>query len=364
MGQELSALDHVSVLFLSIGSELAIQFIWPIYLTRCNNAIDPFLLQPIEFSEADYQWLSEKRKMRLQQLQLLLTLARTGSMRASAVEMNVTQPALTKALKQLEEEFGTSLVVRSPKGVRLAPSGEMLAARAATVVREIDRAREELAALTQTTQTTLSVGVSPAAALVLTANTISTFQARWPQVRVRLMDALFPTAMEQLRSGELDLAIGPTPPAGLGRDLQARALIESPSVIVLQKNHPLAKARKLEDLKAADWLLSGPRLGPGDPVHLGFEQRGMDSPRVKVECDSFSTLLAVLPQMQTLALVPRRFYDVHGPRMGLVALELEEKLPSTSIHLIFRADATLSLPAQRLLDAFAQEASALGKSVC
>ena len=54
--------------------------------------------------------------MRLQQLQLLLTLARTGSMRASAEAMNVTQPALTKALKQLEEEFGATLVLRSPKG--------------------------------------------------------------------------------------------------------------------------------------------------------------------------------------------------------------------------------------------------------
>jgi DNA-binding transcriptional LysR family regulator len=283
-------------------------------------------------------------------------------MRASAVEMNVTQPALTKALKQLEEEFGTTLVVRSPKGVRLAPAGEMLAARAATVVREIDRAREELGALTQTSQTTLSVGLSPTAALMLAANTISTFQARWPQVRVRLVDALFPRAMEQLRSGELDLAIGPIPPTGLGRDLQSHALMDSPSVIVLKKNHPLAKARRLEDLSDAQWLLSGPRLGPGDPVHLGFEQRGMTLPNIKVECDSFSTLLAVMPQMQTLAIVPQRFYEVHGPRMGLVALGLQEKLLSTTIHLIFRADAPLSLPAQRLLDTFSQEAATIGNS--
>ena len=149
--------------------------------------------------------------MRLQQLQLLLTLARTGSMRASAEAMNVTQPALTKALKQLEEEFGATLVLRSPKGVRLAPAGEMLAARAATVVREIERAREEMAALTHQTHTTLSVGVSPAAALVLAPNTIAAFQSRWPQVRIHLVDALYPKMLEQLRSGELDLALGPLP---------------------------------------------------------------------------------------------------------------------------------------------------------
>ena len=170
--------------------------------------------------------------MRLQQLHLLLTLARTGSMRASAEAMNVTQPALTKALKQLEEEFGATLVLRSPKGVRLSPAGEMLAARAATVVREIDRAKEEMAALTQQTQVTLTVGVSPAAALVLAANTIAGFHSRWPEVRIHLVDALYPKALQQLRSGELDLALGPLPPGGLGRDLHARALMASPTVIV------------------------------------------------------------------------------------------------------------------------------------
>lgn len=297
--------------------------------------------------------------MRLQQLQLLLTLARTGSMRASAVAMNVTQPALTKALKQLEEEFGATLVLRSPKGVRLAPAGEMLAARAATVVREIERAREDVAALTQDTQTTLSVGMSPAAALLLAAPTLATFQSRWPQVRIRMVDALYPRAQEQLRSGELDLALGPLPAAGLGRDLQARPLMDSPSVIVAPKNHPLAKVRRLQDLVGAQWLLSGPRQGPGDPVHLGLEQRGLPAAQVTVECDSFSTVLAVLPQLSTLALVPRRFHEVHGPRMGLVALPLQETLPATRIHLLWRADAPLSLAAQRLHDTFTQVALSL-----
>lgn len=294
--------------------------------------------------------------MRLQQLQLLLTLARTGSMRASAATMNVTQPALTKALKQLEAEFGATLVVRSPKGVRLAPAGEMLAARAATVVREIERAREELSALTSNTQTTLSVGVSPAAALMLAANAISAFQSRWPHVRVHLVDALYPKALQQLRSGELDLALGPLPPAGVGRDLHTQSLIDSPSIIVAKKGHPLVKAKGLDDLASATWLLSGPLLGPGDPVHLGFEQRGLPAPQVTMGCESFSTLLAVLPSMDSLAIVPERFYQTHGPRMGLVALHLQETLPATTIHIFSRADEPLSLPAQRLFDAFLQEA--------
>ena len=99
--------------------------------------------------------------MRLQHLHLLLTISKTGSLRASAQLLNVSQPALTKALRQLEDEFGTELVVRTPKGVRLAPAGELIAARAATVVRELERAREEVAWHLRHAEAQVTVGVSP-----------------------------------------------------------------------------------------------------------------------------------------------------------------------------------------------------------
>ena len=297
--------------------------------------------------------------MRLQHLHLLLTLAQTGSLRASAEVLNVTQPALTKALKQLEDEFGTALVVRSPKGVRLAPAGELLAARAATVVRELERAREEVAWHTQNTQATVTVGVSPAAALMLAPKAVARFQARWPNVLVRLVDALYPKALQQLRSGEVDLALGPLPASGIGRDLHTQPLIHSPAVIVTRRGNPLSHARRLQDLESAYWVLTGPRLGPGDPTHLGFEARGLAPPRVTLECESFSTLLAVLPNMDALAVVPKRFFDSHGPRIGLVALQTSESLPPSIIHLFTRTDSPLTLPTQRLLDAILHEAQLL-----
>lgn len=300
--------------------------------------------------------------MRLQHLHLLLTLAQTGSLRASAQALNVTQPALTKALKQLEEEFGTPLVLRSPKGVRLAPAGELLAARAATVVREIERAREEVAWHTQHAQATVTVGMSPATALMLAPRAVARFQSRWPQVRVRLVDALYPKALQQLRSGELDLALGPLPATGLGADLNAQALIDSPEVIVARAGHPLAKCRHLADLADARWVLTGPLHGPGDPVHLGLESLGLSPPRVTLECESFSTLLAVLPGMDAVALMPQRFFDSHGPRTGLVTLPITDALPLTTIHLFYRADGPLTLPTQRLKDGFEQEAKALRRA--
>lgn len=294
--------------------------------------------------------------MRLQHLQLVLTLARTGSLRAAAEELNVTQPALTKALKQLEDEFGTALVLRTPKGVRLAPAGELLAARAATVLREVERAREEVAWFAHNERSAVTVGVSPAAALLLAPGALARFQARWPSVTVRLTDALYPKSLERLRSGELDMALGPLPSAGPGHDLRAVELLHSASVIVTQRSQPLRRARRLRELTGARWVLTGPPRGPGDPTHLGFERQGLAPPRVVLECDSFSTLLALLPTMDALAVVPRHFFDIHGPRIGLVALDIEESLPPTMIHLATRAESPLTVPSQRLRDAFEQQA--------
>ena len=136
-------------------------------------------------------------------------------------------------------------------------------------------------------------------------------------------------------------------------------MIDSPEVIAARAGHPLATSRRLADLEGAGWGLTGPVFGPGDPVHLGLEAQGLSPPRVMLECESFSTLLAVLPGMDAVALMPRRFFDSHGPRTGLVALPIADALPQTTIHLFSRTDAPLTLPTQRLKDGFEQEAKAL-----
>lgn len=89
---------------------------------------------------------------------------------------------------------------------------------------------------------------------------------------------------------------------------------------------------------------------------MELERWGLEPALVCMECNSFSTLLAVLPQIDAIALMPQRFYETHGPRSGLVARSIEDPLPMTKIHAFARTDAPLSLPAQRLLDAIEAQA--------
>lgn len=296
--------------------------------------------------------------MRLQHLHLLLAVAQTGSLRACAQVLNVTQPALTKALHQLEEEFGTALVLRTPKGVRLTPAGELLAARAGTAVRELDRAREEVAWHLRHAEAQVTVGLSPVAAILLAPGAVARFGARWPQVRLRMRDTLYPKALEQVRAGELDLALGPLPPEGAGRDLLAQPLFDSRIIIAARRSHPMSRVKKLARLADAEWVLTGPAGGPGDPRNLRFDAENTLVPKVRLECESFATLLAVMPQLDVVGIVPRGFLDRYGPAVDLIELPIADALPNATIHAMYRADTPLTVPAQRLLEAFTAEAAA------
>jgi DNA-binding transcriptional LysR family regulator len=139
-------------------------------------------------------------------------------------------------------------------------------------------------------------------------------------------------------------------------DLAVRALFESRIVIVAHRSHPLSRARHLAELTEAAWVLTGPPGSFGDPERLPFPRLGLTTPTVAVECPSYSTLLSLLPDSPLIGVLPQTFFERHALHYELVSLPLEEALPSVSVHSIVRADALLTPPAQRLLEAFMQEA--------
>ncbi len=297
--------------------------------------------------------------MWLPQLELLLALSERCSLRAAADVLHVSQPALNKSRRQVEEEFGAQLVIRSSKGVRLAPAGELLAARGAVALRELARAREEVAWHNASRQASVAVGVSPAAASVLLPGALARYGARWPRVRVRVLDTLYPRAFAQLRTGELDLAVGPMPRDGDRRDIADQPLFTSRLVVVARRGHPLQRATRLAQLADARWVSTGPQGGPGDPAQLDLLPGGPQDRPSPVVCESFSTLLALARELDVLALMPQGFFSYFGRGMSLVALPLQDPLPATTVHALWRADTPLTLPARRLLDLLVQQAQGL-----
>jgi LysR family transcriptional regulator of abg operon len=301
--------------------------------------------------------------MKLKHLEMIIALAEAGSLRAAAQVLHVTQPALTKALRQLEEEFATSLVTRTSKGARLTPAGELVRARAVAALREVDRARQEVAWQTREASARIAVSVSPAAAMLLMPGALARMRMRWPMVLVALVDALYPRSQTMVRAGEVELAVGPLPPNGEYHDLHVQSLFVGQTTLVVRQGSSHASAQSISDLADAKWVLAGPAGGPGDPRRLSFGDRVVTAPTIVLECESYSSLLAVLPSIDAIAIVPLAFQQKYCAGVGLVNIDTAEVMPRVKLHAVWRADRPLTAPASSLLDALEQEARFLRQEV-
>ncbi len=287
--------------------------------------------------------------MRIEQLELLVVLADTGSLRRAAQRMNVSQPALTRSLKLLEASFGAPLVNRSTRGMRLTSAGERLAARARSISQELRRARDEVAALAGRWGGTVCIGASTAMMMQAVPDAVALFRTRCPEVRLRLVDTLYPTAFARLRAGELDFVVGPVPPEGADPDLRTEPIAVNALRVVARAAHPRAAARSVAELADAGWALVGPRGGPGDLSRLPFAELGVPVPEPVVECESLGSFIEVAPRLDVMGLLPVPLL-ARAEAIGLRALSLAEPITPVAIHLVRRADALLTPAAERLAD--------------
>jgi len=145
--------------------------------------------------------------MDLKQLNYFLCLAREGNMTRAARQLNIVQPALSMQIAKLEKTFGKQLFDRAAHGVSLTPAGDTLVLLAATIVKEVDRAKEEMARLDGKISGRVSIGMITSAAQSTLAASSAKIAARYPEIQLLICEGYTDTLIDWVVSGELDIAI-------------------------------------------------------------------------------------------------------------------------------------------------------------
>jgi DNA-binding transcriptional LysR family regulator len=209
----------------------------------------------------------------LTRLQVLAELAGCGSFSGAADALDYTQSAVSKQVAALEREVGTQLVRREVRPVRLTPAGEALARHARAVLARLAAAEAELAAIAALETGRLRVGTYSSAGATLVVQAVATFRQRHPGVELSLLEAGRDRLIEDVRSGDLDVAVVFDFPAlalTVDEGLEARHLLDEPHDLLLPPNHRLTRRKvvSIADLRDEDWLF--PTLGPDSPTQKLF----------------------------------------------------------------------------------------------
>lgn len=297
--------------------------------------------------------------MKVQHIQILVAIAEQGSLRAAATALGKSQPALTQALRQAEDELGVAIFSRSSRGVELTDIGERIILRARTITSEIDRLDEEVAQLRGEQIGAVHVCVSPLAAVRIMPRALTLFRKSYPNIEVRLSSGLFPSAVKPLREGRTDLLIGPTPPAGIAREIKIEHLIDTPIQVVTAANSPFLKARSLGELTEAQWIMIGAPGGPGDIFRKPFIDNGFKPPHATTTSESYFGALALVEHLGAICTFPALLLEEMQKASRIAPIPIREKFDPLKLSLMTRAGHPLTPAADALAMCIRRRVSSL-----
>lgn len=253
--------------------------------------------------------LSRVSQLRVKHLAMLNLIQQAGSLRKAALDMHLTQPAVTGMLKELEGAFGAKLVDRDRNGARLTSAGLVIRDRLLIVLNELQAADEEqwLAG----GGGYLRVGVLPVAMLDLVPAAVARIRQSDEQIALKFVEG----SIEQIVSGvlrnELDCAIGRMdgfPPAQKERDaLFSEQLLQVPLGVACSPRHILARRRKIPmaELAREEWVLLPKDSQTRISFDQAFIQEGISPPQAAVESLSFFSNFHMVSRSNLLTIAPR-----------------------------------------------------------
>lgn len=246
-------------------------------------------------------------RLKLRQLRLLVAIDRHASLVGAARDMNISQPAATKLLKDLEEDFDVLLFERTNRGVVPTVFGQSLIRHGKLVLAQISNAAQELGDLSEGYGGTVVVGTLLAASARLLPEVIMALHRERPQVSVRLREGSNDILLPLLSSGEIDLVVGRLPDIQPRPDIAQELLVQQALCVVARPGHPLFEAgpATLQQLGEQRWILPSTDTTLRRQIDQILLAHNMPALRDVVESTSFLTNRELLIGSDLLAIFPR-----------------------------------------------------------
>ena len=240
----------------------------------------------------------------LRLIRVFLAIARRKNITQAAADLGVSQPSVSRSVRELERQMRATLLERTPSGVRLTEAGEALLVRARNIVAEARAAEEDLEALAGLTQGTLRVGGSPTIATYFLPPLLQSFHSRYPGVELRLTSAPSRAVARMMAEREIDVALveGPVQDARL----RTSVWTEDHLVAVAAPGHALCALSEVAPSALIHEILvtREPGSGTHDLVMRALRGAGV-VPRHRLEVDTAEAIIQLVAAGLGFAIVSR-----------------------------------------------------------
>jgi len=264
------------------------------------------------------------RRLRLKDLHTLQTVAEVGSMAKASERLALSQPAISKAISDMEHTLGAPLLDRSSRGVELTECGRLLVERARVIFDEIRQGVSDIEHLSDPTRGIVRIGTTEPVTGVV-SEIISRLARKYPGLSYDVMVSDLDTLVSELRERTRDVVVTrwATPP--VADDLAVQVLFKSPLAVMAAQRHPLLLRKKLSlgDLMEERWTLSPSESFLGRVVVDLFRRRKLPIPPTVVTTISIHMRLNLLAGGGFLSVLPSQMLRYPSNRGWLRALDVD-----------------------------------------
>ena len=279
-------------------------------------------------------------RLRFRHLRLITELQRDGSLRAAAQTLNLTQPAVSKALGEIESAFGFALFTRMARGVTPTAQGAIAIRGAALLLQELAHLRSEAQA-GEHAAAIIRIGAPPFVAQGYLPKVLARLAQRDPPVRVHLLEERVPVLIQALLQGEVDALVTSHPmqmPEAGPAALRFERLFEVEFSVIAPPGHPLTRARKVDwqQLAREPWVMPAKTSMARRVIEESFMRAGAVPPLPVVESTSPVTNVQLVAAGAGLSIAPTTT-SRHAQSLGQVkSLKVSPAIPPSPVELIFR----------------------------
>jgi DNA-binding transcriptional LysR family regulator len=264
--------------------------------------------------------------MTLVQLRHFLELANTASFSKSAVKLHLSQPALSRSIKSIEDEFGHQLFDRVGRKIELTAFGQYFYAQARDLVDRATNLKQSSHELLsgQTGKARVGLGSGPGA--LLTSPLLKYVASEFPKAYLEIARGHTTLLVQALRDRHLDALVLDIRSLNPSSDLEVESLCELPGAFMCRKGHPLSKARRVTLAMLKEYPIASTPLSD-EVARILVDRYGADAHPdvlVNVRCDEISSLLDVVRSTDAILVAVRSL------GADLVALKMSPELNATA----------------------------------
>jgi DNA-binding transcriptional LysR family regulator len=292
-----------------------------------------------------------RRRLKLRDVDILLAVIQTGSMGKAAGTLNMSQPAISKAIAQLEHTLGVRLLDRSRQGVEPTPYGRALIKRGVAMFDELRQGVQDIASLTDPTAGEIRMGGSEHTISAVYSPVVHRFSEQYPRMSFHILVGDLRTMSRELDARNIDFVVSRmySPPS---EEHSVEVLFEDPLVVVTGLNNPLVRRRTIEFAELLDepWTLQPRENNFGAFAMDAFRAAGFAPPRITVATTSSNLRGEMLATGRYLTMVPRYWFLLPRRHPSFRVLPVEFPNTRLKVAIITLKNRSLSRATELFID--------------